>query len=46
LNRLGYPTGRVDGAYGDTTRAAIALFQARNGLEVTGDVTASLIVAL
>jgi peptidoglycan hydrolase-like protein with peptidoglycan-binding domain len=46
LNRLGYPAGPVDGAYGDTTRAAIAQFQTRNGLEVTGDVTASLIVAL
>ena len=46
LNRLGYPAGPVDGAYGNSTRAAIVDFQARQGLPRTGNVTPSLLAQL
>lgn len=36
LAALGYPVGRVDGRFGDQTRAAVLDLQAREGLPTTG----------
>ena len=36
LNALGYSCGRIDGKFGDRTRAAVIAFQRRNGLKVDG----------
>ena len=36
LNALGYSCGRVDGKFGDRTKAAVIAFQRRNGLKVDG----------
>ena len=38
LNALGYYDGKLDGVYGDGTRDAVKLFQARNGMTVDGKV--------
>ena len=37
LVSLGYLTSEPDGIYGETTLAAVALFQTVNGLEITGE---------
>jgi Putative peptidoglycan binding domain len=42
LARRGYYNGPVDGDVGPGTRRAIARYQARNGLQVTGTVTRGL----
>ncbi len=36
LTALGYPVGKVDGAYGSRTRAAVLAFQAENGIATDG----------
>ena len=38
LTALGYYDGKLDGIYGDGTRDAVKLFQARNGMTVDGKV--------
>lgn len=38
LADLGYPVGRIDGRFGDATRAAVLDFQAREGLATDGSV--------
>ena len=38
LAALGYYDGKLDGSYGDATRDAVKLFQARNGMTVDGKV--------
>lgn len=38
LAALGYPVGKIDGAFGDATRAAVLDFQAREGLATDGSV--------
>ncbi|MBZ0119578.1 MAG: peptidoglycan-binding protein [Sandaracinaceae bacterium] len=37
LQNLGFDVGPIDGAYGHRTRAALAVFQAEHGLDVTGE---------
>ena len=46
LASLGYDPGPADGILGPKTRAAVRAFQAREGLPVTGTVSASLVAAL
>lgn len=46
LNERGYAAGPVDGAFGRSTRRAIAAFQRDSGLPVTGFPDASLLGAL
>jgi peptidoglycan hydrolase-like protein with peptidoglycan-binding domain len=46
LARRGYYKGSIDGDLGRGTRAAIARYQKRNGLRVTGDVNRSLLRSL
>ncbi len=46
LASLGYNPGPADGILGPKTRAAVRAFQAREGLPVTGTVSASLVAAL
>lgn len=43
LNRLGYDVGSPDGVIGERTSSAVKLFQHRNGLKETGDVTIPLV---
>jgi N-acetylmuramoyl-L-alanine amidase len=38
LKNLGYDPGPADGKYGPRTRAALAIFQSDEGLEVTGEI--------
>nr|MBR4279858.1 peptidoglycan-binding protein [Clostridia bacterium] len=38
LNDLGYKAGKADGKFGQNTREAVKLFQARNGMTVDGKV--------
>jgi len=42
LAAFGYPVGPIDGIVGPKTRGAIAGYQKRNGLAVTGEATADL----
>lgn len=46
LNRLGFAAGTADGKYGPSTRRAVAAFERRHGLHVTGRVSGRLIQAL
>jgi len=46
LNKLGYDVGPPDGLMGSRTRTGITLFQQRNGLDATGDVTVPLVTKL
>ena len=46
LKRWGYYTGSVDGIYGSKTRAAVRLFQKKNGLVVDGIVGKKTLAAL
>ncbi|MBB4005020.1 efflux RND transporter periplasmic adaptor subunit [Aurantimonas endophytica] len=46
LIALGYEVGLVDGVIGESTKEAIRQFQRSNGLEVTGEVSAALAMAL
>ena len=46
LKRWGYYTGSVDGVYGPKTKAAVKLFQKRNGLSVDGVVGPKTAAAL
>lgn len=46
LVALGFEVGPVDGLLGESTKEAIRAFQRSNGLEVTGEVSASLAMAL
>jgi len=46
LASLGYDPGPADGILGPNTRAAVRAFQAREGLSVTGTVSASFVAAL
>jgi localization factor PodJL len=46
LNKLGYDVGPPDGLVGDRTRTAIKLFERRNGLEETGDISIPLVTRL
>lgn len=46
LKRWGYYTGTVDGIYGPKTKAAVKLFQKRNGLAVDGVVGPKTATAL
>lgn len=43
LNNLGYATGGTDGVFGQRSRSAIRGWQQRNGLDVTGYLTAEQI---
>lgn len=38
LKELGYPVGAIDGKFGDLTSGALAAFQRRYGLKVTGNI--------
>ncbi|MGK2922032.1 MAG: peptidoglycan-binding protein [Methyloceanibacter sp.] len=46
LNKLGFDVGPPDGLMGERTRTGIKLFQQRNGLNETGEVTAPLVTKL
>src|SRR5262245_30119867 len=46
LQRLGYDTGRADGALGKRTAAAIRKYEKDNGMHVTGKVSEALIASL
>jgi localization factor PodJL len=46
LNKLGYDVGAPDGLVGSRIRAAVKLFQQRNGLAETGEVTIPLVTQL
>jgi localization factor PodJL len=46
LNKLGYDVGPPDGLIGPRTQSAIKLFQLRNGLSETGEVTIPLVTQL
>jgi len=46
LNKNGYDAGSADGVMGDKTRAAIAQFQADNGMTPTGQVDETLVQTL
>jgi putative chitinase len=46
LLELGYAPGKVDGAYGNLTRAAILAFEADHGLPYTGKVSDALYLEL
>ena len=46
LNKNGYEAGSADGVMGEKTKAAIAAFQADNGLDPTGEVDEKLVKAL
>jgi localization factor PodJL len=46
LNKLGYDVVPPDGLMGERTRTGIKLFQQRNGLNETGEVTAPLLTKL
>ncbi|WP_246739689.1 lytic murein transglycosylase [Martelella sp. HB161492] len=43
LSQAGYDAGTADGVFGAKTRAAIAAYQAENGLPVTGDPSMALL---
>lgn len=46
LRRLGYYKGEIDGVLGPATRAAIAEYQADQGMEASGRITQRLVEAL
>jgi localization factor PodJL len=46
LNKLGYNVGAPDGLVGPRTQSAVKLFQQRNGLSETGEVTIPLVTKL
>jgi localization factor PodJL len=46
LNKLGYDVGPPDGLMGTRTRNGVKLFQQRNGLDETGDITLPLVTKL
>jgi localization factor PodJL len=46
LNKLGYDVGPADGVAGNRTRDAIKLFQKRNGLAETGEISPTLVTKL
>jgi localization factor PodJL len=46
LNKLGYDVGAPDGLIGPRTQSAIKLFQQRNGLAETGEVSIPLVTQL
>ena len=46
LNKLGHDVGPPDGLMGARTRAGIKLFQQRNGLKETGEISAPLVTKL
>jgi len=46
LNKLGYDVGAPDGLVGSRTRTAVKLFQQRNGLAETGEITIPLVTQL
>ena len=46
LGKLGYSVGAADGKMGPQTRKAIANFQKRSGMKVTGDVSTQLVSRL
>jgi localization factor PodJL len=46
LNKLGYDVGAPDGFAGSRTQSAIKLYQQRNGLEETGEVSVPLVTQL
>ncbi|MBR1585385.1 MAG: peptidoglycan-binding protein, partial [Clostridia bacterium] len=46
LKKYGYFSGTVDGKYGQSTAAAVRLFQSRNGLKVDGKVGAKTLAVL
>ena len=46
LNKLGYDVGAPDGLVGPRTQSAVKLFQQRNGLGETGEVTIPLVTQL
>jgi hypothetical protein len=46
LTRLGYYRGEIDGVFGPATRRAVARYQFKHGLPVTGDLTANTLDAL
>jgi hypothetical protein len=46
LARLGYYRGAIDGVYGPQTRGALARYQGRNGLSVTGGITTATLRSL
>ncbi len=46
LNALGYDVGPPDGLIGGRTRTAVKLFQRRNGLDETGDISIPLVTQL
>ena len=46
LSQAGYDPGEIDGRWGSRTRAALRNFQEAEGLEATGDVDLSTVIAL
>jgi Putative peptidoglycan binding domain. len=44
--REGYYRGQIDGVFGSETRAAIAEYQSKHGLRVTGALTNETLAAL
>ncbi len=46
LNGLGYDVGPPDGLIGSRTRTAVKLFQNRNGLAETGEISIPLVTQL
>jgi len=46
LNKLGYDVGPPDGLVGPRTQTAIKMFQQRNGLVETGEVSIPLVTKL
>jgi membrane-bound lytic murein transglycosylase B len=45
LNRLGFSAGRADGRIGPNTRTAIRAFERRQGMEIRGRATTTVLEA-